>query len=40
VPVRGGFKDGIGVFIGDDTLDGGVTWETHWHMDFSRVAGA
>jgi hypothetical protein len=63
--VRGGFKDGIGVFVGDDTLngrpikmrfrwtgitktsahwdqafspDGGVTWETNWHMDFTRVS--
>ncbi|MGH8263515.1 MAG: DUF1579 domain-containing protein [Steroidobacteraceae bacterium] len=66
-PVRGGFKDGTGVFVGDDTLngrpikmrfrwtaitptsahwdqafspDGGATWETNWHMDFTRVTGA
>jgi hypothetical protein len=64
-PVRGGFADGVGTFIGDDTWkgkpvkvrfrwsqitptsahwdqassgDGGKTWETNWHMDFSRTA--
>ncbi len=64
-PVRGGFADGIGTFIGDDSLrgrpvkvrfrwtaitpasahwdqafspDGGATWETNWHMDFTRAA--
>jgi hypothetical protein len=63
-PVRGGFRDGIGTFVGDDTLngrpikvrflwsritansahweqafsaDGGVTWETNWVMDFTRL---
>src|SRR5688500_18112007 len=64
-PVRGGFANGIGTFIGDDTWkgkpvkvrfrwtqitptsahwdqassgDGGKTWETNWHMDFTRTA--
>jgi hypothetical protein len=64
-PVRGGFADGVGTFVGDDTLrgrpvkvrfrwsainagsaqwdqafspDGGTTWETNWHMDFTRAA--
>ena len=64
-PVRGGFADGVGTFIGDDTWkgrpvkvrfrwtkitatsahwdqassgDGGATWETNWHMDFTRTA--
>jgi len=64
-PVRGGFADGVGAFIGDDTwkgkpvkvrfrwtqitptsahwdqassADGGATWETNWHMDFTRTA--
>jgi len=64
-PVRGGFADGIGTFIGDDSWrgrpvkarfrwtaitpasahwdqafspDGGATWETNWHMDFTRTA--
>jgi len=64
-PVRGGFADGVGTFIGDDMLrgrpvkvrfrwsaitatsaqweqafspDGGTTWETNWHMDFTRQA--
>ena len=63
-PVRGGFKDGVGTFTGDDTFndrpikvrfvwskitansahweqafspDGGATWETNWHMDFTRA---
>jgi hypothetical protein len=64
-PVRGGFANGTGTFIGDDTWkgkpvkvrfrwtqitptsahwdqassgDGGKTWETNWHMDFTRTA--
>jgi hypothetical protein len=58
-PVRGGFANGVGTFIGDDTWkgkrwtqitptsahwdqassgDGGKTWETNWHMDFTRTA--
>jgi hypothetical protein len=63
-PVRGGFKNGVGTFLGDDSLngrpikvrfrwsqitptsahwdqafspDGGVTWETNWIMEFTRV---
>lgn len=63
-PVHGSFTNGVGTFIGDDTLNGkpitvrfrwskitptsahwdqafspddGVTWETNWHMDFTRV---
>jgi hypothetical protein len=63
-PVRGGFADGVGTFIGDDTWKGkpvkvrfrwskitptsahwdqassgddGKTWETNWHMDFTRT---
>jgi hypothetical protein len=63
-PVRGGFAEGVGTFIGDDTWkgrpvkvrfrwteitatsahwdqasspDGGATWETNWHMDFTRT---
>ena len=64
-PVRGAFVDGVGTFVGDDTLNGkpvkmrfrwsritptsahweqalsgddGKTWETNWHMDFTRTA--
>jgi len=63
-PVRGGFAEGVGTFMGDDTWkgkpvkvrfrwskitptsahwdqassgDGGKTWETNWHMDFTRT---
>lgn len=63
-PVRGGFTDGLGLFLSNDTLngkpivcrytwsgvtpttahweqayspDGGRTWETNWHMAFTRV---
>lgn len=64
-PVRGGFVNGVGTFIGDDNWkgkpvkvrfqwtritttsahwdqafseDGGTSWETNWHMEFTRAA--
>jgi hypothetical protein len=64
-PVRGGFKGGVGTFLGDDvhegrpirarvlwsgigadsarweqafSADGGVSWETNWVSDFTRIA--
>jgi hypothetical protein len=50
-PVRGGFKDGVGTFVGDDTLNGRpikvrFTWSkitptsAHWEQAFSPDAGA
>jgi len=49
-PVRGGFKDGVGVFEGDDTLNGKpirvrFTWSkitrtsAHWEQAFSPDGG-
>lgn len=50
-PVRGGFKDGVGIFLGDDTLDGRpikvrFRWSqitptsAHWEQALSPDDGA
>ncbi|HEX4710906.1 DUF1579 domain-containing protein [Phenylobacterium sp.] len=50
-PVRGGFKDGVGTFVGDDTLNGRpikvrFMWSqitatsAHWEQAFSPDGGA